>query len=432
MHGRLNNFQKTMVQWNTWHPYNAVHGVRVPGPLDLERVRRCVDEALERWGLTGLELNPEQGRYRYHGGPSGITPRVVAGAEKPETLLAAQVERELNAPFPATGKISPFRCFVVQEPQDYWLCLAYFHAVADAESIASLLGEVARILAGAQGSTTSAPVPATIVGRDSLWWRRVATLVRKLTRLPGQVRDMRSSSRPCYRDAADFNNGFRLFCLRPPELKSLLLASKAWEVTLNDLVLALLLKALSSLSPASRRTGHRSRISVGNIVNVREDLARERRRGFGVFLGSFVVTHAVPEGIGLRDLARDIRRMTLPIKQRRLYLGMGLELTVARLALRFFSTERRKKFYQKFFPLWGGVTNMNLNALWAPLPGQSVPDYFRAVSTGPATPLVLSLTTAGEVANIGLSYRTTVYSRAEIEILADRFLRAVREETEPA
>ena len=42
-------------------------------------------------------------------------------------------------------------------------------------------------------------------------------------------------------------------------------------------------------------------------------------------------------------------------------------------------------------------------------------DYLRAVSTGPATPLVLSITTVHERVRIGLSYRTTVYSPADIE-----------------
>ena len=41
-------------------------------------------------------------------------------------------------------------------------------------------------------------------------------------------------------------------------------------------------------------------------------------------------------------------------------------------------------------------------------------DYLRAVSTGPVTPLVLSVTTTGERVNVALSYRSTVFSDAEI------------------
>jgi hypothetical protein len=145
-------------------------------------------------------------------------------------------------------------------------------------------------------------------------------------------------------------------------------------------------------------------------------------RAFGLFLGSFVVHHEVPAGMDLADLARDIGRQTLRIKRSRLYLGAPLELAFGRLMTSFFSEQRRRKLYQKHYPLWGGLTNMNLNALW-PQPDDSRPvDYFRAVSTGPVTPLVVSLTTVGWVANIGLTYRATVFDAAEIERVKGCFL----------
>jgi hypothetical protein len=428
MRGRLNIFQKTMIQWNAWHPYNAVHGVRVPGRVDLPRLRQCVREALERWGLTGLELDPSQGCYCYHGGPAATEPFLVAGGDNPELSLAVEVERQLNTPFSDRGRIEPFRCFVVPAANSFWLCLAFLHAMADATSIVGLLADVAKSLNGTVNPAGTDRSPVCSVGRDRPWLRHPMALARRLAALPAQIRAMRASSRPPCPDPADGRNGFILFSLQPSDLDRLRRTAKAWEVTVNDVVLALLMKALSVLAPASSRTGRRSRISIGNIVNVREDLAQGRQRGFGVFLGSFIVTHAVPDGITVRDLACDIRGITLPIKERRLYLGMPLELAVARLALRFFPGERKQRFFHKYSPLWAGVSNMNLNALWEPPAGQNVPDYFRAVSTGPATPLVLSLTTAGAVANLGLSYRTMVYAQADIELAMGQFVKALREE----
>jgi hypothetical protein len=64
---------------------------------------------------------------------------------------------------------------------------------------------------------------------------------------------------------------------------------------------------------------------------------------------------------------------------------------------------------------------MNLNPLWAPNDRHGPLDYFRAVSTGPVTPLVLSVTTVGERVNLGVSYRTTVFSKPDIENLQSRF-----------
>jgi hypothetical protein len=65
---------------------------------------------------------------------------------------------------------------------------------------------------------------------------------------------------------------------------------------------------------------------------------------------------------------------------------------------------------------------MNLNSLW-PAGGNAPLDHWRGVSTGPITPLVLSVTTAGERVNMGVSYRTSVFSREDIGQLQARFLR---------
>ena len=153
----------------------------------------------------------------------------------------------------------------------------------------------------------------------------------------------------------------------------------------------------------------------------------DSRRTFGLFLGSFTVTHDVPDGVSLRELAGDIREQTLAIKRRQLYLGTPLELGFARFMLKFFSPERRRKFYPKNYPLWGGITNMNLNALWEPRGNGAPLDYLRGVSTGPVTPLVLSVTTVRDWANIGLSYRTTVFSADDVEKLQNHFMKQLTE-----
>jgi len=58
---------------------------------------------------------------------------------------------------------------------------------------------------------------------------------------------------------------------------------------------------------------------------------------------------------------------------------------------------------------------MNLNAPW-PQPEEARPvDYFRAVSTSQVTLLVVSIMTIGRGANIGLTYRSTVFGSPEME-----------------
>jgi hypothetical protein len=136
-----------------------------------------------------------------------------------------------------------------------------------------------------------------------------------------------------------------------------------------------------------------------------------------------MVAHEVPERIDLKELAAAIALQTARIKARRLYLATPVQLAFVALVLRFFSTRRKRSFYQKHCPLWGGITNMNLNTLWEEQGGSF--DYLRAVSTGPVTPLVLSVTTVGESINIGLSHRTTVFSAEEIRQVQRRLIEGV-------
>ena len=422
MQGRLNSFQLSMLQWNELHPYNAVHVVRIPEALDPERLKGAVAATLEGKGLTGLALDPSAGAYQYYGGPASAEIRLNGTDGPAASALAEEMECQLNTPFPHLERFSPFRFFVFSEDHSFSLGLVYFHAVADAESIVFLLRDIVDTYRGTGDPAGANPMERYPARRDNLLRHFPGVLARKLASLPGSIRSMRRTCRPHYREPGDFSNKYMFFSLGAESWGGMVQAAKSWNITLNDLFLALLMKAVSPLAPDRAGAGRRRNLSLGCIVNTRRVLEADGRRTFGLFLGSFVVHHEAPAGIGLGDLAQAIGRQTLPIKQKQLYLGSSLELSFGRLMMALFSEQRRKKLYQKHYPLWGGLTNMNLNALW-PQPEETPPvDYFRAVSTGPVTPLVLSITSIGQVANIGLTYRSTVFGPPEIERVKASFL----------
>jgi hypothetical protein len=415
MQGRLNTFQLSMLQWNELHPYNAVHVVRIPESLDLERLKNAITATLEGKGLTGLTLDRNAGMYEYCGGPSSAEIKVNSTGAPSSLDLAEEIERQLNTPFAHKERFTPFRFILVAEKDAFSLGLVYFHPVADAESIVFLLKDMVDAYRGTGNPGCMNPVERYPARRDTLLRHYPGVLARKLASLPASTRSIRNTCRPRYRDSENLSNKFTFFSLSSQTLSGMIQAAKSVNVTLNDWFLAVLLKAVSAQAPDRAGAGRRRNLSLGCIVNTRRDLGVDGRRTFGLFLGSFVVHHAVPAGIGLADLARDIGRQTLMIKRRRLYLGSALELTFGRLMMAWFSERRRKKLYQKHYPLWGGLTNMNLNALWPQPEGSRPVDYFRAVSTGPVTPLVASITTMGPVANIGLTYRPTVFGEPDIE-----------------
>jgi NRPS condensation-like uncharacterized protein len=415
MRGRLNSFQKTMLQWNHLHAYNAVHVVRVADELDRSRLTGVINDLLAQHGLTHLTLDLQRKTFGYGGGAGELAVQIVAGSGHSQEDLMAEMERQLNTGFDLSGSFNPFRFFAVPEAGNFLLGLVYFHAVADAEAVVLLLKELVTAYVGRGRRGGAGSLELYPRRYDNLLRLQPRVIGRRLLGLPAQARMMRSTMRVPASDPGNLQNGLRLFTLGRDALHRLVVTAKTWEVTVNDVLLALLLKALAPLAGNRAAAGRRKNLSLGCIVNLRKDLGVDSLRTFGLFLGSFMVTHVVPERISLQQLACDLRDQTLAIKRHRLYLATPWELGIARLMLSFFSPEQRKKFYQKNYPLWGGITNMNLNSLWPAAEAAPAPDYFRAVSTGPVTPLVLSVTTVGDHANIGLTYRTTVYSELAVE-----------------
>lgn len=423
MPGRLNIFQRTTLQWNELHPYNAVHCVEVPMSLDLEQLRKMIRSTLESHGLTGLAVDRKARTYQYRGGPAREEITRVAAGHNMAIALVNEIRRQLNTAFALEERIMPFRFFVAPANSGFFLGVSYLHVVAGAESIVLLMQDVVNAYLGRDQRGFVPPVEIYPVSYGPWLRRHPGVVLRKLLNLPSQFRKLGRSWRPIYRDEMDMGNGFDLFSLTPDQLQLLIDTGKSWGVTLNDLFLTLLLKILAPLQGHRAFSTRRHLFSVGSIVNIRKDMQVDSRRTFGIFLGSFAVTHAVPEGIRLRTLATEVHRQTQRIKQTARYMGAPVDLAIALTLLSFLSTERKKKFYQKHYPLWGGVTNMNLNTIWPQDNRQQPINYFRAVSTGPATPLVLSITTVRDIVNIGISFRSTVFSPADIEYVKNEFLK---------
>jgi hypothetical protein len=66
---------------------------------------------------------------------------------------------------------------------------------------------------------------------------------------------------------------------------------------------------------------------------------------------------------------------------------------------------------------------VNVDALWQPVAaGAAPPEYVRAVPTGPLSPLVLAVTTAAGMLEIGISFRLAAFTREEIDKMAASIL----------
>ncbi len=327
MKGKLNLFQATMLRWRDLHPYNAVHVVRIDVPLDGARLRADIEQELARQRLTGFVLDVARRRYEYAGGAAHVDLRRVAAGSDPRATTQAEIERELNAPFQREGRIEPFRFFAVDTGASFHLGLAYDHVVAGGDSIVMLLKRIVDRHCGNEAAPAEPPerYPPTY-GR--LFRRQAGFALRGLSSLRGTAASLRKSVRPRFPGGRDPRNAVALFRVDAHDFARFGGTAKAWGVTRNDLLIAILLAALSPFVGEARRGQRRHEIAVASIVNVRKDLLPNNDATFGQFLSSFRFSHPVPVGIPLRQLAQDIHAETERIKRGKLYLQTLLVIAI--------------------------------------------------------------------------------------------------------
>lgn len=407
-----------MLQWSGLHPYNAIHVARAKGVIDPERFRERARHVLALAGLTNYRLNERSGSYLYSGGDAEIEVRVLPAGDSAEGAVFREMERQLDAPFPFREVFQPFRFFLVPGEGVTYVGLSYFHVVADAESVGRLLLE---ILASCRDEHPGALRDGDLACRGS---SRIPLggPIAALKRIRGayhKFQAMRKSHRSPPLEIHEFRNAWFARNLDAEASARILAEAKRRGVTLNDLCLAALLIAVIPAA-SFRFVRKRRHLSVGCVVNLRKDLPERRRRDFGLFLGSFAVTHPTPVDVRLEELLASVHGQTVRIKRDGLYLASRLEFKLNRFLFARQRFEKQRHFYRKAYPVWGSITNyrMDLGAMGA---AAGVSDYFRAVSAGPALPLVISITGLGGRLNFGFTYRPDTLSTEATEEIVDRF-----------
>jgi NRPS condensation-like uncharacterized protein len=419
--GRFNQFQRTMLQWSGLHPYHAVHVLKVEQPLAGGRYEERLNLVIEQCGLAALSLDEGGGSYRYDGGYPGLRIREVAGQGDPMAALDREIMWQLNEPIVRDGAFTPFRFFLMNTGGASYLGITYFHAVADAEAISRLLFTIAR-------ASFAPELPP--LADESLRPGRISPMPagNPLYFLPraraalNRFRVMRKSIRPPSCEENEFSSAYFGVRFDEEQTRSVIARAKGWGLTVNDLCLAALLKAISTRAREVHwYKTYRPLLSVGCVVNVRRDLPEKRRRDFGLFLGSFAVTQDVSGEVTMHELARTVSERTLAVKRHKLYLAAPLEFMVSRFMFGRMPLEKQRNFYRKTYPLWGGITNMNMGTLQSDENDPPMVDYYRAVSVGPAMPMVIGVTGVEGVLNLGISYRPTVLSEGDVRGIVARF-----------
>jgi hypothetical protein len=424
-----------MLRWRELHPYNPVHVVRVSDRLEPGRLRDTIAARLGLHGLTGLAVDERHWRFDYRGGPPCVDLAVVAAGSDPQATLSRLIEDEFNRPFPATQPAQPFRFMAVDAGGSFQLVLVYDHYVASGDSIARLLTGIACAYLRPERALDTVPMERYSSTYRSLFLRHPGWAVRAILGLPRMIADARRSYRPRYAQVADGRNAYTYLRLGPPQTGALLRTAKAWGVSFNELLMASLMLALSPLAAGRRHEARRNELAVASILSMRNDFGPDAHQALSPLLAAFRVSHPVPDGIGLRQLAQVVHLASAHVRRRHLYLQSILGLGVSALLWPWLSLPRRQRLYPKHFPVWAGITSLNLGPIWARMPCADTAqlDYLRAVPTGPLCPLVLAVSTAHDVLHLGIAFRTAAFTREQVDALAADLARGIdRLQSEPS
>lgn len=422
MQGRLNLFQCAMLRWRGLHPYCASHVIAIKKPLDEARLRETIASVLSDCGLTGLALDAKRQRFEYRGGPASVSLLVIDGADAPFEAAAKSIERTINEPFPSDGAYDPFRFFAVSAGEnDFLLGVTYDHFVAGGDSIVVLVTDLADRYLARSGDHSLPRLECYPPTYSRLFARHASALLRGLAALRGLLAGWRSAIRPHFKDPSDGYNGFVHALVEPARHATLRNAAKRFGVTSNDLLLALVLRGVMPIAACRHHSGKRNQVALASIVNVRGDYQPPATQVFGQFLSSFRIVHPFDEHGSLADIAVAISRQTGRAKREKLYLVTLVAMGAAAVLWPFANAARRHRLYLKYHPVFAGLTPLNVDALRRSQSTQP-PDYLRAASTGPMSPLVVATTVSGAALRIGVTYRTTALSRDDAQAVLQSIL----------
>jgi hypothetical protein len=79
--GRLNAFQKVMLQWSKLHPYNAVHVYKIAGPLRASDLLQAIEITFELHGLGVTQLSADERLYLHETDQRPDLDVIVAGSD---------------------------------------------------------------------------------------------------------------------------------------------------------------------------------------------------------------------------------------------------------------------------------------------------------------------------------------------------------------
>ena len=378
--GRLTALQSLMREWSALAPYNFIHALRLPAPLEMDRWQNAVAAATPALGLVPATIPIEQ----------------------PATDIETHLEAELHRPFASPD--GPVRFFVVEAAGGHWFGIVLDHWVADDFSCRMLLRRIYSAYHADPPGADSPNLERTAPRPNGLWrgWRRF----RRDTVM------MRRACRTALRDPLDFTVRTFRIALPVGTLAASQKLAREHGATLHDLFLAATAQAFGAAR--SWESGRRDAVAIVSAMDVRRFESGPARNDFGLKLSHYVVAEQRPHQVSLPELSKRIAAQTRQMKADPATSVYGPALWLWRLSR---SARAKATLFARGAPLVAGLSNVNLTGSW--IEQSEIAEYRRIGPTGPIVPMVLMITTLRGRIFFDVTFRTAAFSEVEAKGLVE-------------
>jgi len=424
--GRLNAFQRLMLQWSELHPYNAAHIYRIAKPFSPNDLVDSIRETFQATGTGWVEIEGRGASFR-HEADTEPEVAILDGREAPDVLLAEHITRELNRPF-ERPRCKPWRFSVVESaPDAHYLVATYDHWVADSTAARLLVRQVLDRYCRWNRPENRQPLDLYPGTYREVFSHRLggARLVSAGYHSMRQWLRNRSVAQVPYASVGQMAIQFELHRTSPGTAARLRHFARSLGATVHDVILAALGRSMAAHLP-QRALRRQQAMALGTIVNTRGQAQADLDGAMGAYLGYYLVRLAADRDLSLAEAVRRIAAATGPIKARQSYLDSLLNMKLASAVWPFLSLRRKRHFMRTVMPLTAGVSNGGVrDPGMSGLGSQCIAEYMRGASTGPILPLVLTPTTWNDQMNIGASYRIAGFSRRKIDGVMSMFMEQI-------
>jgi len=324
---------------------------------------------------------------------------------------------ELNRPFDV-GRDAALRLTLLESDSHRYVAMTYQHWVMDgiaaARMLRRILAELFRI-PRERGNSSELETPLC----DRLFAHRrrgIAGLAQKSEGLRGLLTRTRAHA-PWQQTLQDGRICVRILAIPEDSMDRLRRTARHHGCTLNDVLLAAILRAIDRALPKRRHHLWRRNIAICNIADLRR-LNPELAHKNGVYVG-FFGTHlgTLPQDTAqLLDL---IRHQTARAKKLCIPLASLATFRAIPHLWRLLPLSSLPAVLRTFFRYSSGLSNLRLGPEWEdPKLSGVVRGYTRACPLGMMLPLIFGATTLADEMTITMTWTSNGYSTAQIENIA--------------